>query len=345
MSKSNERTAVSTGAGPGRGQDIALGRAAIEIEHRVVEVHGLRMHLAEAGSGPLVVLLHGFPECWYSWRYQLRALADAGFHAVAPNQRGYPGTDCPAAVADYTMLHLVGDVVGLIGALGEQNAVVIGHDWGALVAWHTALLRADLVRGVGGLSVPFSARTPVPTLTAVRSRFGDGFYQLYFQHPGVEKDFESDLTESFRRLLFGVSGDNPEVRGLLVPEGQRFFDGWISPEELPAWLSERDVAAYVEEFAESGFVGPLNWYRNIDRNWALTAPWEGARITSPALFLAGDRDLVMSWYDASTLDASLRTLVPNLRRFELVPGAGHWIQQERPERTNAALVEFAMATS
>jgi pimeloyl-ACP methyl ester carboxylesterase len=193
--------------------------------------------------------------------------------------------------------------------------------------------------------VPFSARTPVPTLTAVRTRFGDGFYQLYFQHPGVEKDFESDLTESFRQLLFGVSGDNPEVRGLLVPDGQRFFDGWISPDELPAWLSERDVAAYVEEFAESGFVGPLNWYRNIDRNWALTAPWEGAQITSPALFLAGDRDLVMSWYDASTLEASLRALVPNLRRFELVPGAGHWIQQERPERTNAALVEFAMATS
>jgi pimeloyl-ACP methyl ester carboxylesterase len=345
MSESNERTAVITGAGSGRGRDIALGLAAIEIEHRVVEVHGLRMRLAEAGSGPLVVLLHGFPESWYSWRHQLRALADAGFHAVAPNQRGYPGTGSPAAIADYTMLHLVGDVVGLIGALGEQNAAVIGHDWGAPVAWHTALLRPDLVRGVSGLSVPFSARTPVPTLTAARRRFGDTFYQLYFQRPGVEKDFESDLTNSFRRLLFGLSGDNPEVRGLLVPQGQRFFDGWISPDELPTWLTERDVAAYVEEFTESGFFGPLNWYRNIDRNWALTAPWEGARITPPALFLAGDRDPVISWYDASTLEASLRTRVPNLRRFELVPGAGHWIQQERPKLTNAALVEFAVATS
>jgi pimeloyl-ACP methyl ester carboxylesterase len=126
MSKSNERTAVSAGVGPGRGRDVSLGPGTIEIEHRVVKVHGMRMRLAEAGSGPLVVLLHGFPECWYSWRHQLRALADAGFHAVAPNQRGYSGTDCPAAVADYTMLHLVGDVVGLIGALGEQNAVVIG---------------------------------------------------------------------------------------------------------------------------------------------------------------------------------------------------------------------------
>jgi pimeloyl-ACP methyl ester carboxylesterase len=345
MSKSNEPAAVIIGARPGLGRDIEGGPAAIEIEHRVVEVNGLRMRLAEAGSGPLVVLLHGFPESWYSWRHQLRALADAGFHAVAPNQRGYPGTDSPASVADYSMLHLVGDVVGLIGALGEQNAAVIGHDWGAPVAWHTALLRPDLVRGVGGLSVPFAARTPVPALTALRGRFGDTFYQLYFQHPGVEKDFESDLAESFRRVLLGLSGDNPEVRRLLVPQGQRFFDDWISPKELPAWLTERDVAAYVEEFTEPGFSGPLNWYRNIDHNWALTAPWQGARITPPALFLAGDRDPVISWYDASTLEASLRTLVPNLRRFQLVPGAGHWIQQERPELTNAALVEFAAATS
>ncbi len=343
-SKSNER-AVITGAESGLRRDRAQGLAAIEIKHRVIEVNGLQMRLAEAGSGPLVVLLHGFPESWYSWRHQLRALADAGFHAVAPNQRGYPGTDSPAAVTDYTILHLVGDVVGLIGALGEQNAAVIGHDWGAPVAWHTALLRPDLVRGVGGLSVPFTARTPVPALTAARDAFGEAFYQLYFQRPGVEKEFEADLTESFRRSLFGLSGNNPEVRRLLVPEGQRFFDGWISPDELPAWLTERDLAAYVEEFAESSFFGPLNWYRNIDHNWALTAPWEGARITPPALFLAGDRDPVMSWYDASTLEASLRTLVPNLRRFELVPGVGHWIQQERPEVTNAALIEFAAATS
>ncbi|MDT7696836.1 MAG: hypothetical protein QOD96_437 [Pseudonocardiales bacterium] len=316
-----------------------------EINHRFVQVNGLRMRVAEAGTGPLVVLLHGFPECWYSWRHQLRALADAGFHAVAPNQRGYPGTDSPPAVADYTMMHLVGDVVGLIGALGEQSATVIGHDWGAPVAWHTALLRPDLVRGVAGLSVPFTARTPVPTLTAARGRFGDTYYQLYFQQPGVEKDFESDLTESFRRVLFGISGDNPEVRRLVVPEGERFAESWLSPTELPGWLTEADIDTYAGEFAESGFSGPLNWYRNIDRNWALSAPWEGARITPPALFLGGDRDPVIAWYDTSTLEEYLRTLLPNLRHFELVAGAGHWIQQERPEITNAALVDFAAATS
>src|ERR1700742_4651277 len=160
------------------------------VTHRFVDAGGLRMHIAEAGAGPLVLLLHGFPESWYSWRHQLGALAAAGFHAVAPNQRGYPGTDSPAEVGDYTTLHLVGDVVGLIGALGESTATVVGHDWGAPVAWHTALLRPDLVRGVAGLSVPFVGRAPVPTLTAARHRFGQGYYQIYLQQPGVEKDFE-----------------------------------------------------------------------------------------------------------------------------------------------------------
>src|SRR5258708_461817 len=152
--------------------DALRSGAGIDIWHSVVQINGAPMRLAEAGTGPLVVLLHGFPECWYSWRHQLRALAEAGFHAVAPNQRGYPGTHTPAGVADYTMLHLVSDVVGLIGALGESNATVIGHDWGAPVAWHTALLRPDLVRRVGGLSVPFSARTPVPDMTPARPRYG-----------------------------------------------------------------------------------------------------------------------------------------------------------------------------
>ena len=164
---------------------IDIGHSVVEVT--VVEVNGAPMRVAEAGSGPLVLLLHGFPECWYSWRHQLRALAEAGFHAVAPNQRGYPGTHTPAAVADYTMLHLVSDVVGLIGALGEPNATVIGHDWGAPVAWYTALLRPDLVRGVGGLSVPFSARTPVPDMTAAQQRYGDTFYWFYFQHRAAER--------------------------------------------------------------------------------------------------------------------------------------------------------------
>jgi pimeloyl-ACP methyl ester carboxylesterase len=327
---------------------LPLGRVdrVVEISVRQVEANGVRLRLAEAGSGPLVVLLHGFPECWYSWRHQLVALAEAGFHAVAPNQRGYPGSEVPSDVADYTMLHLVGDVVGLISALGERSAVVVGHDWGAPVAWHTALLRPDLVRGVAGLSVPFTGRPTAPPLVAARRRFGDCFYQLYFQRPGVEKDFEADLAGSFRRILYGISGDNPDNRSLLlVPGGGGFFDAWPSPADLPGWLTDGDIARYAEEFAGSSFVGPLNWYRNIDRNWALTAAWQGARIAPPALFLAGKDDPVVSWYDQTKLAAALEANLADLRGVRLYPGVGHWIQQERPDEVNAALVEFAIQTS
>jgi epoxide hydrolase A/B len=316
-----------------------------EITHRFVEANGLRMHVAEAGSGPLVVLLHGFPECWYSWRHQLSALADAGFHAVAPDQRGYARTGGPSELDQYTILHLVGDVVGLLGALNEPGAVVVGHDWGAPVAWHTALLRPDLVRGVAGLSVPPARRLPVPPLSAIRRRFGAQFYQLYFQRPGVEADFTADPAESFRRILYGISGDHPEVRALTVPEGSRFFDDWTGPATLPGWLTDADIASYVTEFAESGFTGPLNWYRNIDRNWSLTSPWDGALITPPALFLGGDRDPVISWHDTTKLESNLRALVPNLRGCTLYPGAGHWLQQERPEQVNTDLIEFAKSVS
>jgi pimeloyl-ACP methyl ester carboxylesterase len=311
-----------------------------EIGHRDVEVNGLRMRIAEAGEGPLVLLLHGFPECWYSWRHQLRALAAAGFHAVAPNQRGYPGTDGPKAVEDYTILHLVGDAIGLVAALGERTATVVGHDWGAPVAWHAALLRPDVVRGVAGLSVPHIPRGPVPALTALRQRFGERSYQLYFQRPGVEAEFEADLDQAFRRLLYGISGDGPSGQELLVDEHAGFLAAWPPPAELPAWLSEADIAAYAEEFAGASFTGPLNWYRNLDRNWALTAPWDGAAITPPALLLGGDRDPVIARFDPERLDRGMRRHLPNLRRFELLPGAGHWLQQERPDEVNAALIDF-----
>ncbi|WP_028923362.1 alpha/beta fold hydrolase [Pseudonocardia acaciae] len=311
------------------------------INHRDVTVNGLRMRIAEAGEGPLVLLLHGFPESWYSWRHQLRALAEAGFHAVAPNQRGYPGTDAPADVEDYTILHLVGDAIGLVTELGERTTTVVGHDWGAPVAWHAALLRPDVVRGVAGLSVPHIPRSPVRPLTALRERFGERFYQLYFQRPGVEAEFEADLDRTFRTLLYGISGDGRGGRDMLVDVDKGFLGAWTPPPELPAWLAEADIAAYTEEFAGASFTGPLNWYRNIDRNWALTAAWDGATISPPALMLAGDRDPVISWFDRDRLEQGIRRGVPDLRRFELLPGAGHWIQQERPDEVNAALVDFA----
>src|SRR4051795_7334823 len=220
-----------------------------DATHREIDVNGLHMHVAEQGEGPLVVLLHGFPESWYSWRHQLAALAGAGFHAVAPDQRGYGGTTRPEAIEKYTLLHLAGDVVGLIDALGAAKAIVVGHDWGAPVAWHTALLRPDRVAGVAGLSVPFTPRMPVSPMAGWREAFGDRFYQVYFQEPGVaEAELEADVRETMRRLLIGASGARPaphpeaeRLPGGVLPPGGGFLDTLRATDELPAWLGPDDL--------------------------------------------------------------------------------------------------------
>ena len=313
------------------------------VSHRYVKTRGLRMHIAEAGEGPLVVLLHGFPECWYSWRHQLTALASAGYHAVAPDQRGYCRTGGPQAADQYTMLHLTGDVIALLDALGEARAVVAGHDWGAPVAWHAALLRPDRVRGVIGLSVPYRPRGSSPPIAALRSSVGDGFYMIYFQQPGVaDAELARDLRQTFTRVLYGASGGAPAVVPI-VPPGAGFLDICAEPPAsgLPAWLTSADIDAFAAEYRDSGFTGPLSWYRNLDRNWELTAAWQHAPIGAPALFLAGDRDPVLAFVSTDGLE----TFLPKLSKSVLLPGADHWIQQERPAEVSAAMLEFLAALS
>jgi pimeloyl-ACP methyl ester carboxylesterase len=318
------------------------------IRHRTIETNGIRMHLAEAGEGPLVVLCHGFPESWYSWRHQLAALAEAGYHAVAPDQRGYGTTDRPAAIEEYTLLHLVGDLVGLLDALGAPTAIVVGHDWGAPVAWHAALLRPDRFRAVVGLSVPFRPRGTARPTTTMPQTDDAIFYQLYFQPPGVaEAELERDPRASIRTLLYWGSGDArsaslaPGSGGVgMVPRSGGFLTAREAPATLPAWLSEADVDFYAAEFARAGFRGGLNWYRNIDRNWELLAPWTGAKVTVPALFMAGDRDLVISFKGMDQLLPALKHFVPDLRETIILPGCGHWTQQERPGEVNAAMLRF-----
>lgn len=312
--------------------------------HRTVRSNGINMHIAEEGSGPLVILLHGFPECWYSWRHQLAGLAGAGFHAVAPDQRGYCRTDRPEGIDQYTLLHLVGDVIGLMDAMDEERAVVAGHDWGAPVAWSTALMRPDRVRGVIGLSVPHRPRGHAAPLGLLRAALGEGFYQVYFQAPGVaDAELARDARTTFRRLLYSASGDALRS-GLplqaVVPAGGAFLDITVDPPTLPGWLTEEDVDVFVEEFAHAGFTGGLNWYRNIDRNWELTAPWQGAVVQPPALYVTGDRDLVVGFPGARDLIDRLQTFVPGLTRTVVLPGCGHWTQQERPDEVNAAMIEF-----
>jgi pimeloyl-ACP methyl ester carboxylesterase len=317
------------------------------IGHRFVDTNGLRMHVAEVGAGPLVLLLHGFPECWYSWRHQLVALADAGFHAVAPDQRGYGRTDRPAEVDRYTILHLVGDAVGVLDAFAADQAVVVGHDWGAPVAWQTALMRPDRVRGVVGLSVPYRLRGSAAPLGLLRAALGEGFYQIYFQAPGVaDTELARDVRRTLRRVLYSASGDAPRREPPVppvVPPGGGFLDIMADPVTLPGWLTEQDIDTFTAEFQASGFTGGLNWYRNIDRNWELTAPWRGARVQPPALYVAGERDLVLRFPGSKDLIANLAAVVPNLRRTVILPGCGHWTQQERPAEVNAAMLEFLAA--
>jgi pimeloyl-ACP methyl ester carboxylesterase len=312
----------------------------MSITHRYVEsTSGLRMHVAEAGSGPLVLLLHGFPECWYSWRHQLVALADAGYHAVAPDQRGYARTGGPAEVDQYTIHHLVGDAVGLIDALGEDQAVVVGHDWGAPVAWHTAQFRPERVRGVVAMSVPHRPRSSKPPVQSMREMFGEGFYMVHFQQPDVpEASFDQDRAASFRRTLAATSGDGPAVMPQVF-EGGGIVDAVAEPDKLPGWLTEDDIATYVAEYEGSGFTGPINWYRNLDRNWELTAAWHRTPITPPALYIGGDRDPVVVQQARRAVDR-LADFVPNLRDTVWLSGCGHWTQQERPAEVNEAVIGF-----
>ena len=319
---------------------------AANLTHRTVTANGIQLHLAEQGEGPVVVLCHGFPESWYSWRHQLAALAAAGFHAVAPDMRGYGGSDRPDAIDQYTLLHLVGDMVGLLDALGADQAVIAGHDWGAPVAWPAALLRPDRFRAVMGLSVPFRPRSAVAP-TSVMPRQDDAqFYQLYFQNPGLaEAELERDPRGTIVKVLFTVSGDAPG-RGpgqgdvAMVPRNGGFLTGMPNPAALPAWITQVDVDFYAGEFARTGFRGGLNWYRNIDRNWELLAPFAGAKVNVPALYIAGDRDLVVAFRGMDRLIPNLKNYVPHLRNTIMLPGCGHWTQQERAAEVSAAMIGF-----
>ena len=310
------------------------------INHRTIATNFIDMHIAEAGpaDGPLVVLCHGFPESWYSWRHQLPALAEAGYRVVAPDQRGYGGTSAPEDVRSYSQFLLVGDIVGLVQALGARTAVIAGHDWGAPVAWNAALWRPDVFRAVIGLSVPAGDRQPYPPTTGMKSWAGDNFYYiLYFQTPGVaEHELQKDVRRTLRMLLYSASGDAPGGAGRL-PKTASFLDQMRDPEELPAWLTEADLDYFTAQFERTGFRGGLNWYRNLDSSWALSAPFQGKRIEQPALFITGDRDLTRG---NPQYEERMRAVVPNLRDVVTFPGIGHWTQQENPDGTNEAMLNF-----
>ena len=310
-----------------------------EITHRTIETNGINMHIAEAGDGPLVLLVHGFPELWYSWRHQLPALADAGYHAVAPDVRGYGRTDAPEAIESYTMLNHTADAVGVLDALDEKTAVVFGHDWGAPMAWSCALLYPDRFSAVAALSVPFMPRSPIPPTQLLKQMFPNNFfYILYFQQPGpAEAELEADVRKFMRLMLYGASGDAPQ--GALLsqkPKDAKFLEGMPEPKQLPSWLTEADLDYYTHEFERTSFRGGLNRYRNMDRDWEQLSQLADAKVKQPALFIAGDCDGVLTFTGVDAMKAD----VPNLRNILMLPGCGHWTQQERPTEVNAALIQF-----
>ncbi len=313
------------------------------VTHRMVETNGIRLHVAEQGEGPLVILCHGFPECWYSWRHQLPALAKAGFRAVAFDLRGYGQSDRPEPVGQYTILHDIGDIVGLVDALGEKQAAIAGHDVGATIAWQTALLRPDRFRAVIALGVPFRPHgfgSEGPPTTLMPRNEKAVFYQLWLQTPEAEATLGRDLRRTFRSQLYALSGDRPSAVITGLGPGMVPRTGFPAPDpkSLPVWLTEADINVYVEAFTRSGFRGPLAWYRNVDRSWEELAPFAGATVSVPALYMAGDRDLIPAAFAKAVAQQS--AFVPMLRPAVTLAGCGHWTAQERPDEVGAAMIDF-----
>jgi pimeloyl-ACP methyl ester carboxylesterase len=307
---------------------------------RTVAVNGVDLHVVEDGpqDGPPVILAHGFPELAYSWRHQIPALAAAGYRVIAPDQRGYGRSSRPDAVDDYDITHLCGDLVGLLDDIGAEQAVFVGHDWGSMVVWQTALLHPERVAGVCGMSVAFSPRLPAPPTQIWRQVFaGKFFYILYFQEPGVaDAELNADPAKLMRRMLCGTRTDRGAALDQNADDGRGFADRFPEPDGLPGWLSQEELDFYVGEFTRTGFTGGLNWYRNFDRNWELTPQLDGAKVEAPSLFVGGAQDPVLLMVPPDRQAEHLA----DFRGSVIVDDAGHWVQQEKAAETNAALLEF-----
>ena len=321
------------------------------VEFKIVKSNGINIRLAMMGEGPLVIFCHGWPESWYSYRYQLPAVADAGFKAVAYDVRGYGESDKPHEIEAYTMRNMTNDVVGIIDALGYDTAITIGHDWGGPIALNTAALNEDRISATGTLSVPFTGRGPMPTLDLWKEIYKDRFfYQLYFQKEGVaEEEFESDLSRS----LF-MTYTNSDGRGMkfnfeksqsgLVPEKTKestFLEGMEMFKDFPNWFTKEDLDYFVSQFEISGLRGPFNRYRAQNIDWHEIPELEGKILEQPAFFITGTLDPVNFFVPSDqSLTDRIKPNYKNLLFAEELEGIGHWTQQEAPEEVNSFIIDF-----
>ncbi|GJR09905.1 alpha/beta hydrolase fold-1 [Tanacetum coccineum] len=313
-----------------------------DIDHKTIKINGINMHIAQMGQGPVVLLLHGFPELWYSWRHQIPYLASHGYHAIAPDLRGY-GDTTGVSTSDhtkFTTLHVVGDLVALIDAIGEGKVFVVGHDWGAIIAWKLCLFRPDKVKGLINLSVRFSPRNPgKKVIESFRHAYGDDHYICRFQEPGkMEAVFASFGTKNVLKKFLTYRDTAP----LYFPKDKPFGDANDTEVALPSWLSEEDLDYYTKKYEKSGFTGPINYYRCFDLNWELEAPWTEAKISVPTKFIVGDLDLVYSIPGVKEFihNGGFKKYVPLLEEVVVVEGAAHFINQEVPDKVNKHIHDF-----
>lgn len=310
---------------------------------KTFSTNGITVRAAVEGQGPLVIMVHGWPELWYSWRHQIKPIAAAGYCVVAPDVRGYGGSDKPYAVEAYDMATMMADVVGLIDAMGEDRAILVGHDWGAPICWNTAALHPARVAAVAGLSVPYRQRAQVPAIELWRRLYKDKFfYQIYFQQEGVaERELEADVRTALRKIYYAISGDAPSLASWVNrPLTATLLEAFSDPEPFPAWLTSEDLDYFVANFEASGFRGPINRYRNQERDF-YNLPDMGAQpVQQPSCFIAGSKDVVRAFVPGMDPYANPGNHCTDLRFSTIIDGAGHWVQQEAPQEVNAALLRF-----
>ena len=315
------------------------------VSFRMIESNGITMRIAEdGGSGPLLLLAHGWPESWYNWRHQITYFANAGYRVVAPDMRGYGKSDAPDEVESYDIVTLAADMVGILDALGEETAVMVGHDWGSIVAWNTVLMHPSRFTALIAMSVPYGGRPLQSPMVAWEESFKDNFYYiLYHNEAGgvAEAEYDSDPRGLLSRLY--LSPDSPR-EAPEITDSKRSAGGWIgrlgAPIESPEWLSSEDLDYVVNQFEQSGFRGGINYYRNFQRNWEITEHLQNTKITVPTLFIAGTKDVVIAGASEGQLKGAMSRIAEDFRGVVLIPDIGHWVQQEAPEETNRAMLEF-----